>query len=296
MLRISVKTLLISVLLCSAQSVTVLAQVSLPKTVIVSDIDDTLSESYIRHRGRYWAYLGNALRSHDFFSGMPFLFNLLNSQGMEVHYVTGMPTIIEGLATKFLQTSGFPMGHLWTRPFAEDTAEFKYNKILQILSWYPEDTKYIFFGDNGQHDAEVYHRFQKDPRFASRIQFVFIHKLYSPFVGSELYADQIPYLTPAEIFIELANIKILSEGALITALEQVRASLKSQFRSVRGRALPYFATIDPLDIERLKASQKNFSNFHVQFLIADIANLLDARSKETTVWERVASYCSTFLK
>lgn len=268
------------------------------KRVAISDVDDTLSESNIRHGGRIHSYILNGLRAHDYFVGMPFLFNTIYAAEADIHYVSGTLKFLRRLPKRFLEASGFPLGQLWVKPsWHIPTKDFKIGKIEEIMLSYPPDTEFILFGDNGEKDVEVYRYLQNHPVFGKQISHVFIHKLYPRPVGSQLAPNQIAYLTPAEIYLVLARDGVLSSENLHILLEQVLYSLRSQFYSVRRKALPYFASISNFELRKLQKLAQSFSDEKVQRLVTEIVAELRIRKieNETTIWGRCRSLLSKFF-
>ena len=211
-----------------------------PRTIVVTDIDDTIRHTHVRPEDerissrakQIWKLASGLFKSNNAFIGMPSLYNALAAGGAEIHYVSGAPQILSFIPEKFLEGAGFPQGELWLRPTVRvSTQDYKLSRIAEIIESDPQ-ARIVLIGDNGEADAETYRKLQADPRFASRIQGVFIHKLYGEQTGQTgqpLAFGQKGFLTSADLAVELNRVGVLSNEA---ALETV--NLVGRSRSLQG--------------------------------------------------------------
>lgn len=122
---------------------------------VVSDIDDTTK---ITNVGDPVIGAWNALFTSRAFAGMSELYSTLAlERAYTYEYLTGAPEILGGKVRGFLERNGFPQGEIHLRPLfgSGSLREFKTHELEKIMTAHPED-HFIFIGDDGQHDADVY--------------------------------------------------------------------------------------------------------------------------------------------
>lgn len=135
----------------------------LAKTIIVTDIDDTIKKANT---------MGGVGGLYHFLKKKPYeytrdLFNEINAyekaQGEETafYYVSAAPSFTFD-APAWLKLNNFPMGptFLKTSENGGETYAYKYRTIKTIIEKelaLDPDLKIIFFGDNSQHDGQVYY-------------------------------------------------------------------------------------------------------------------------------------------
>lgn len=167
------------------------------KTLIISDIDDTIKNTWVRNKSHAALYV---LREYNSFEGMRELYDYLlkNIQDSSIHYVSNAPVfIIAAEHLEFLRLSKFPSGIAYFRQSTEDL-NFKVNTITALIKKEKPD-QLILVGDDGEKDTTVYHTIHE--RYSSQIKVnTFIRVNYnelSPF------AEQVNFVTPLEILDEL---------------------------------------------------------------------------------------------
>jgi phosphatidate phosphatase APP1 len=172
------------------------------KTIVVSDIDDTIKWSHIL--GTTLELLESGLNHRLAFKGMPELYTSLAKSGAKFSYVTGAPDILIGhveadsLPRKVISTNNFPDAVPYMHKLGKSTEEFKVATITQIMKDDP-DCDFILIGDNGERDVDTYSRIRHDPEIGGRIKQVFIHRLYNGGRSLDPMADQLPFLTAADL-------------------------------------------------------------------------------------------------
>jgi phosphatidate phosphatase APP1 len=148
------------------------------KTIIISDIDDTIKKANS---------MGPFKGAYHFFLKMPYLemrdlFLEINtheqSQGEEVsfHYVSAAFDFTFN-APKWLSEHNYPKGQIAMRTFQTTGGmyDYKYLEIKKILTKELQvnpDLKVYFFGDNSDHDADVYANIVKELRLVDAHVFV----------------------------------------------------------------------------------------------------------------------------
>ncbi|MCM2281587.1 MAG: App1 family protein [Bdellovibrionaceae bacterium] len=269
------------VLVCVATS----AHARTQKTLIVSDIDDTIqltqmkaadgrTKSKARHALNFSTGL---LKSYDAFTAMPSLYSFLASNQNEIHYVTGAPKIVSMIPERFLQTANFPVGALWLRPDTEiTTEEYKVERISEILLA-NRDARVILIGDNGERDVRVYERLSQDPRFQKQIADVYIHRLYTDDIGLPLAAGQKSYLTTADLALQLHLSGDIDLVQMQIVFRQVESALQSRFSEMRDLAFPNFAPVLEVDLARFEQSLSRVDDSSTQASFHKILELLRNR-------------------
>ena len=229
-------------------------------TLIISDIDDTIKVSHIlSSTGK----VSNALNVTKPFTGMAELFQLLLNQSpssTRILYLSNAPESVAGLPAMkishqaFLDYNNFPAGELNLRADIFDP-NHKITEIRRLLIEERPDTV-ILVGDNGERDPQIYH--QATQEFGGKIRmYTFIHQLYSsraPFlvpkflaeIGAKIFPEQIGYVTPVEIALELHRRNLMSaagtEYMLKNVLPQILDEGSLKFETLRAMTFPSFAS------------------------------------------------------
>jgi len=206
----SLKKLLLSVLIIVAA-----LQASWAKTVLISDIDDTIKSSNILNR---WAMIGNAYNVKHPFSGMSDFYNILQREipELSVYYVSSALTFLMMSYShgKFLKQNNFPDGELRLRKSTADK-DFKVNTISEIiLSESPETI--ILIGDNGERDSNIYHTISE--KFPEIKMYQFIRINYPFDKASRISDEQKGFISPAEIALELYQNKLLDKVDVVSQI------------------------------------------------------------------------------
>ena len=252
------------------------------KTILISDIDDTIKDTQVRPSdlsmaaaaSQYWHLMTSILSANNSFIGIPLIYTALAANGVEIHYVTGGIEFFGSLPEKFLQSSGFPEGHLWLRPnLSIKTEDFKVAQIQKLMLSEPT-ADFIMIGDNGEKDVSVYRKLKADPRFKNRIREVYIHHLYSNEIGESVATYQKSFLTAADLSIQLLESGALTEGQTQQVLKNVEQGLTSQFQSIQRRTFPSFAILDPRDLSQLQKTESQIQDPGLRALFQRIKELL----------------------
>ncbi|CAF3379917.1 unnamed protein product [Rotaria socialis] len=142
---------------------------------IISDIDDTIKISEVVST--------RELLKHTFVSdfkpvdGMSELYQAWSEQNCQFHYVSSSPWQLFPALSVFLKKYKYPMGTINLRKFAwgfkhlKPPKTYKMETITQILNAYPS-RQYIFVGDSGELDPEIYSKLYT--MFPQNIRRIFI--------------------------------------------------------------------------------------------------------------------------
>lgn len=138
---------------------------SIAKTVIVSDIDDTIRQSNVVNKP-------NALRrlfaTPAAFDGLTYLYtdqqqkSLATDNDFAIAYVSASYPIFYN-AKEWVELKGFPKGEYYQRRIHEGKKNFKKSNIKRFLSKnLKEGDTVLLFGDNAELDPEIYKEIKKE--------------------------------------------------------------------------------------------------------------------------------------
>jgi phosphatidate phosphatase APP1 len=130
---------------------------------VVSDIDDTIKDSNVLDKREL--LLNTFVRDFRPAEGMATLYTgWAGNSNVVFHYVSGSPFQLYPALSRFIE-HGFPAGSVHLRPFRlkdssvreffGDPLQFKIGSIEPLMARFPE-RKFVFVGDSGERDAEVY--------------------------------------------------------------------------------------------------------------------------------------------
>lgn len=204
------------------------------KVVVISDIDDTIKVSHVLDSSDS---ISNAARMDNLFYGMPELYqSIQRTTNSKIFYLSNAPRkLMDRFHRQFLNENRFPNGGLLLRENIFDKT-FKLRMIRQIIND-EKPSLLILIGDNGEHDSEVYYQITQE--YPNLQIFTYIRQVYSAYFGtdqgSEIYTNQIGFVTPIEVAISLQKKSILSTEQVIN-LEQlyVPFALSQSFDLTKG--------------------------------------------------------------
>jgi hypothetical protein len=184
------------------------------KTLIVSDIDDTIKVSHVRDQFDMVWY--SQITTNPF-RGMSYVYSVILNEDLynnyepdsEVIYVTNARDYLMFRShTKFIEDNYFPKGKIFFQT-SSNNADHKYNTIKAYLEKNKFDTL-IMVGDNGQEDINFYSRITEE--FKDRIFIrTYIRQVYGAPTEVVPYAKgQIPFVSPLEILEDLEENNLLS--------------------------------------------------------------------------------------
>lgn len=155
-----------------------------PQLGIVSDIDDTLTDTDVSNRA---VMLRNTF-FHDtydvkVFSDAPQAFVAIAGKSasflpmLPVFYLSGSPWALHSRISEAFDRLGLPHGAMILRRYSQEPLnpfDFKHPHLLDIVDANPQ-RKWILFGDTGEKDPEVYHALIEERPGA--VDSVFIHNV-----------------------------------------------------------------------------------------------------------------------
>ena len=181
---------------------------------VVSDIDDTIRQTGVvkilspacpqgAHPRDYAHLIGDPFRRFEAVPGMAARFQQWHAHHRtEFLYLSQGPWFYRGRLERFLRAGGFPPGRIRLNPFFPFTSpRFKDAAIRELLRAQP-DRAFVFIGDSGERDPEIYaHLAAGSPRAVRRI---FIRDVtpHDPSLRQRLAAARVP----ASIFTRAAQL------------------------------------------------------------------------------------------
>lgn len=178
------------------------------KTLVISDIDDTIKVSNVLSKSRA---TGSFFDDDSRFVGMAEIYQALQNQipDSEFHYVSLAPKVLmREQHSDFIEENGFPFTALHMNSGIKQDPELKQKVIRQLLIDKKPDLV-IYFGDNGQFDTIVYDQMVRE--FPSIPAVTYIREAYSKKGLSQhpTMAGQIGFVTSVEVTLDLISKRIL---------------------------------------------------------------------------------------
>lgn len=184
------------------------------KTIVISDIDDTIKVAHIRSKTDK---LITAFKTNNIFLGMADVYEKikLHNKDAKVFYISNAPESLMKLSHHALVSNGhFPNDGILLRTKGASETEFKHIALEKLIKEQNPSTV-VLFGDNGEHDVNFY---QTVASKFPEIKFVtFIRVLYDLDNKANPTDDQNGFISPFEI----ADV-LLSEGLINkTSLDEI---------------------------------------------------------------------------
>lgn len=144
-----------AIIYCILAVITLQVNFAYSKTLIISDVDDTIKMTDVLGPKK-WIFFNGVFREKAF-SGMGELYQQLEQQDTVIHYVSGSPKIIRMRVDEFLEENFFPQQYNLSlrNSLSDDTVVYKLNTIRKIIANENPD-KIILIGDDTEHDPEIY--------------------------------------------------------------------------------------------------------------------------------------------
>lgn len=228
-------------------STNIYSQTILIQTILISDIDDTIKNSYVLDAD---SALLNISQTNNLFRGM----NSLYQNFSQVFYLSSaLKKVIGPFHQRFLAKHHFPLTELYLRPgIFTDSYHFKKNTIIKIIQ-YHKPTTLILVGDNGEHDPEVYHEIKQTYPHIKVISFIRLP--YSQYghngnFGAPTYSGQKTFSTSIDLAFFLEEKKLLPKASLLSLLKQeLQGFIYEPIDIMRGTPLFFPAWYDCRDYQ-----------------------------------------------
>ena len=247
--------------------------------IVVSDIDDTIKWSHILGP----EVLVDGLDYRLAFKGMPELYTSLANAGARVVYVTGAPDILiaglhaNSVPQKVISTNHFPEGVIFLHQLGETTETFKVATITKIMKDNPA-VDFVLIGDNGEKDVKTYALVRQNHEIGSRVQQIFIHKIYNGGSSLEPMADQHPFVTAADLAAMLYGLNFLSGEDLTTVVNIVKQGMIDEGHD-HNLTLPFAAQLVPAQVEAIYGALSATIDSPTRQSLDDIRNLILEQAK-----------------
>ena len=170
------------------------------KTLIVTDIDDTIKIAHVRGEPFVYAYAKESR-----FQGMSeLLTNMLQAiPDSRLVYLSNANSILMGSSHReLLERGNFPRGELMLRGVRDDKGTFKQRMLRHLLTSGTYDQA-ILIGDNGEMDPVHYRVIAREFQNVRFVQMIHIVYSSSSEATERLSEEQVGYVTPYEIALEL---------------------------------------------------------------------------------------------
>ncbi|PYQ29662.1 MAG: hypothetical protein DMF56_11925 [Acidobacteria bacterium] len=188
--------------------------------VIVSDVDDTVKITGVRHAARA---LISALHSELVFAGMPELYAQMlgpGSDGERLRFISGSSRLLDHKITEALSDSKFPAYSLSLRSIWQSLSSVRRYKTERLSALYAtSQAKFILIGDDTEADPEVYADFVVAK--PGQVRAIYIRRV----TGRQLPKGSIPFVTAYEIAVNERQEGRLSEDQVVAVGNAVLASL-----------------------------------------------------------------------
>jgi hypothetical protein len=159
---------------------------------VISDIDDTIKISEVRDRK---ALIRNTFcRAYQPVPGMAQLYHDWAGQGALFHYVSASPWQLYVPLSDFISSNGFPSGTFHLKQFrVKDQSVFdlfaspekyKTSVIGPLLRKFPE-RQFIFSGDSGEEDPEIYGELAR--KYPKQVRRIFIRDVTGDLAAGARY-------------------------------------------------------------------------------------------------------------
>lgn len=203
-------------------------QVAFSKTLIVSDIDDTLKNSHVLNTVDS---VLNAYQTNRSYKGMPELFHALGRTFSDVEFVyltNAVDYLMFDSHRIFLKENGYPEGKVYFRHSYHDK-DFKLKKLRSIMKDSNPD-QIIFFGDNAERDIYFYDQILKEFPIPSLtyIRTIYTQKNLEDYKILELTKNQRGFVTPLEIFYDLYKEKLFPKDVWLLLSYLVGSQILSE--------------------------------------------------------------------
>ena len=198
------------------------------KTIIISDIDDTLKNAHVLDNLDLLLF---AFKTKNLFKGMPKTFSFLQRElNANIFYVSNAPKNLMGRShRKFLTRNSFPRGEIFLR----DEYSRETHKIKTITNIIKEQnpTRIILIGDNGEHDPKFYNLIKEEYPDIEVITFI-----RAAYEITHTFDDQEYFTTPFEILFKLIDTDLLNKEKTQDLIAKIGIRFLKETRSRKSGA------------------------------------------------------------
>lgn len=250
------------------------------KTIIVTDIDDTIKKANsMGGIGGVWHFLKKKPYEYtrDLFNEIKAYENALGEETI-FYYVSAAPQFTFD-APKWLAKNSFPIGptFLKTSENGGETYSYKYRTIKTIIeSELLKDPalKILFFGDNSQHDAQVYFDLRADMNLSNSQIFIRDVSTEATEFNSEL-----PVVKLVDVTYFFSEVELIGNPDFSFMSKKLAGDITKGY--VAKSIVPLY-TLDTL-IDRLKRICEEKSIFLTEAVLASCKN--QAKTDAAEFWK-----------
>ena len=201
------------------------------QTLMVSDVDDTIKVAHVPDflDSAKWAF-----KVDSRFAGMTHLFGLIKEENPDLHlvYLSNAPSWLMGNTHKtFLERGLFPEGLYINR--TNYSKEFHKLMNLRALITKIRPKRVVLVGDNGERDPMIYAQIAEEFKNQGIEFYQYIRILYpkagrAAEHGAALLENQIGFVSPLEVSLELEKAHLLSSESVSLLIENLAVPIMKQ--------------------------------------------------------------------
>ncbi len=196
------------------------------KTLIISDIDDTIRQTNVLNK---LESTRSIIIPAPAFTALLGIFNHYSQTDSDFHYLTAAPVCFIGHAD-WIEKRKFPQGLVYQRPCdstwlkPDYTAIYKYKTVVKIIEKSMFD-QILLFGDNAEHDPAVYQKIKNDYPHLNITIFIRDIRVEASKIDKDL---KVKKLNGVNYF--LSENDLLKEGTFSQLPEALKSKIRLDFR------------------------------------------------------------------
>ncbi len=196
-------------------------------SIVISDLDDTVRQAHVSNKVDALKRLSKGVKSFDHLKSIYYDIKDASTEETFFYYISASYKLIYD-ANKWLRLESFPEGEVFQRKSLSDHL-FKIRIISEILGQHSRDQleKIYFFGDNGEHDPEIYQTIIKQNDFKNSK--VFIRDVATT---ARYWHDQLEVKKLNSIFYFFTEKELIGKVPEITALTKTNIISDFQERTL----------------------------------------------------------------
>jgi hypothetical protein len=219
------------------------------KTVVISDIDDTIKISHVLDT---WDMGLNAFRTGNLFLGMNTAYQELKAQDptIEFFYVTNAPIdIMEGKHSTFLRTNDFPNHENMRLRESLGEKNHKVKAIAAILKQ-TNPNFVILLGDNGEADIDVFTSIVKDfptIEFLTQVHTPYFSQSVEGQVGKPIKENQEAFATSFDMLLSWFDKGLINADKVADFMSKFTPALLKEPKNKKNGVLAFPEWVDCRD-------------------------------------------------
>lgn len=240
------------------------------KTVLISDIDDTIKVSNVLDKT---SAIENSNRIDSAFHGMAQLYQAIKiTTEAKFYYLSNAPkALMSYYHAQLLAHNQFPNGQLLLRENVFSSTH-KIKAIREVVRK-ENPTLLILIGDNGEHDPEVYAQAVRE--FPNLRILTFIRQVYSAYLGkdrgTELQSYQAGFVSPMEVAHSLQENYLVTSDQVDTLEKEFVPFAVNQLADQMNGVLAFPGWQDCCDFKIPDSLYKRQTELGIQLLVHIIA-------------------------